>query len=330
MDNKELSVYMGLRWQDIERQALEFRYQLDGPATDGPDADLKQLFRLYAEAVYNKARCARDKYGFHPLGWATPDWKEDCQVSLAKHTAKGDPRDNTVLEAFMWFHGWPTAPASVGGETDKKVQAIKARLAATPGLPWALNEHEQQVWSPGTEQYIGTDGSMQDPEISFIVNASEDIKYLLSLLPAPAPSSSLLVGGPAASNEALAELERRYKAAQNEAEPGPYAAYFDKDWQKWLLLRADDEAQQKEGQDMSFARFDDCDMALLSRDALNALPALLARVRTVEAHSATLLSNLAQDIEQQLSWSDSVEEVRERLAVVLANYETVKGGQQDA
>lgn len=69
---------------------------------------LYTAFQHFAAHLYDKAMKARDKYGFHPLGWATPDWEAELQKGLAEHLLKGDPRDVAVYAMFAWFHGWPT------------------------------------------------------------------------------------------------------------------------------------------------------------------------------------------------------------------------------
>lgn len=107
--------------------------------------------------------------------------------------------------AALYLYRAPAAPLSLLGSGDaEKVSAIRRRLAAAPGLPWSVNEKEQQIWSAGTEQYIGTDGTMSDPEIAFIVNASEDMKFLLSLVSAAAST-----GGGAGDEQAEIEELRR-------------------------------------------------------------------------------------------------------------------------
>lgn len=72
-------------------------------------------------------------------------------------------------------------------EQNERIAAIGQRLAATPALPWAFNREAEQIWSPSTGLYIGTEGTATDPEIAFIVNAGEDIAFLLSLLPTTTP-----------------------------------------------------------------------------------------------------------------------------------------------
>jgi hypothetical protein len=73
----------------------------------------------------------------------------------------------------------PTTPVA-----DERLQEIRNRLAAVPGLPWIVDEMYHQVYSPSTGLYIGSVGKLTDPEIAFIVHASSDIEYLLTQLQA--------------------------------------------------------------------------------------------------------------------------------------------------
>lgn len=77
-----------------------------------PKADpLADLVAGFAKALLEKLRAAEAKYGYQN-DWMRPDWEAECQEHLAKHLAKGDPRDVAAYAAFCWHHGWPTTAVS--------------------------------------------------------------------------------------------------------------------------------------------------------------------------------------------------------------------------
>lgn len=69
------------------------------------------LVNGFAWALAEKLAKAQAKYGYTD-GWRRDDWEAECRASLMEHIAKGDPRDVAAYCAFMWRHGWSTAPAT--------------------------------------------------------------------------------------------------------------------------------------------------------------------------------------------------------------------------
>jgi hypothetical protein len=108
MTDQELFAYTQERGKLLNEATRSNKYQVRD-AEEAPDTLLREAIRHFSHDVYNKAMLARDKYGFHPLGWATPDWQEELQKGIAEHLQKGDPRDVAVYAMFAWFHGWGTA-----------------------------------------------------------------------------------------------------------------------------------------------------------------------------------------------------------------------------
>lgn len=119
MTDQELFAYTQERGRVLNEVTRHNKYHARD-AEEPADTLLREAMRHFLHDVYNKAMLARDKYGFHPMGWATPDWQEELQKGIAEHVQKGDPRDVAVYAMFAWFHGWSTAtPAPsllVGGE----------------------------------------------------------------------------------------------------------------------------------------------------------------------------------------------------------------------
>lgn len=67
------------------------------------------LVKRFAVALAKKLRLAEEKYGFGD-GWADDHWEKECLAHFHSHIEKGDPRDVAAYCAFMWHHGWITAP----------------------------------------------------------------------------------------------------------------------------------------------------------------------------------------------------------------------------
>lgn len=65
------------------------------------------LVDRFAAALKAKLNAAEKKYGWND-GWLSDDWEDVCQMRLADHIEKGDPRDVAAYCAFMWHHGWKT------------------------------------------------------------------------------------------------------------------------------------------------------------------------------------------------------------------------------
>jgi hypothetical protein len=82
------------------------RLLAEAPAAVKPDP-LEDLVHRFSTALLAKLRHAHEKYGFNNE-WAEDGWEAECQESLLKHLAKGDPRDVAAYCAFLWHHGWST------------------------------------------------------------------------------------------------------------------------------------------------------------------------------------------------------------------------------
>lgn len=65
----------------------------------------------FAEAMKEKFLAAQIKYGKRgSTDWMRNNWADECRVHLLEHVYKGDPRDVANYCAFLWFHGWSSAP----------------------------------------------------------------------------------------------------------------------------------------------------------------------------------------------------------------------------
>lgn len=96
--------------------------------------DTAALVSNFAVALAAKLRNAEQKYGYSN-GWLTDNWEAECRQQLDKHVAKGDPLDVAAYAAFMWRHGWRTAPATAVREPD--AETLRQQVAR---LREALNE----------------------------------------------------------------------------------------------------------------------------------------------------------------------------------------------
>lgn len=67
------------------------------------------LVARFSRSLAEKLSASERKYGWSD-DWTKDDWQDECQSALIKHVAKGDPLDVAAFAAFMWHHGWPTAP----------------------------------------------------------------------------------------------------------------------------------------------------------------------------------------------------------------------------
>ena len=96
------------------------------PRDDDPLADLVSRF---SAALLSKLRVAEKKYGYNN-DWQRDGWAETCREHLLEHIAKGDPRDVAAYCAFIWHHGWSTAPEVSAAEIDRVViDALKSDAA---------------------------------------------------------------------------------------------------------------------------------------------------------------------------------------------------------
>lgn len=83
---------------------------------DGLHPDTKALVLVFASAMAVKLHKAEKKYGYDN-SWKNDNWQRECQRDLLAHVTKGDPLDVAAYCAFMWHHGWTTAPKpAVKGE----------------------------------------------------------------------------------------------------------------------------------------------------------------------------------------------------------------------
>lgn len=112
MTDQELFAYTQERGKVLNEVTRANKYQTRD-ADEPADVLLRDAINHFAKDMYNKALLARDKYGFHPMGWACPDWQEEMQRQMAEHVLKGDPRDTGWLSTIAWYHGWSTATPSV-------------------------------------------------------------------------------------------------------------------------------------------------------------------------------------------------------------------------
>ncbi len=81
-------------------------------AVIGLHPSTQKLVNDFAQALGEKLLKAEQKYGYSDA-WSARDWQEKCLADFHHHIAKGDPRDVAAYCAFMWHHGWSTAPAGV-------------------------------------------------------------------------------------------------------------------------------------------------------------------------------------------------------------------------
>ncbi|MES2602136.1 MAG: hypothetical protein V4602_15140 [Pseudomonadota bacterium] len=78
---------------------------------DERDAPLVDLVSRFSAALLAKLKAAEAKYGYNNA-WMRDGWDATCQEHMIEHLAKGDPLDVAAYCAFMWHHGWATAPAT--------------------------------------------------------------------------------------------------------------------------------------------------------------------------------------------------------------------------
>lgn len=83
---------------------------LTAPAEPKDFPALRDLVARFSAALVDKLIAAEKKYG-HNDAWQADDWELACRDRMREHVAKGDPRDVAAYCAFMWHHGWSTAPA---------------------------------------------------------------------------------------------------------------------------------------------------------------------------------------------------------------------------
>lgn len=88
------------------------------------------LVKNFAKALAEKLRAAEIKYGYNH-GWSRMDWENECRHKLYEHLAKGDPRDVANYCAFMWTHGWSTAPSPSPADPARERQRF---------VEWRANE----------------------------------------------------------------------------------------------------------------------------------------------------------------------------------------------
>lgn len=103
-------------WESATEQVREgWRSMVDAvfEAAKPHRADLhhetEALINEFSAALADKLAEAERKYGYSDE-WAAGDWEDECRARLMEHIAKGDPRDVAAYCAFMWRHGWSTAP----------------------------------------------------------------------------------------------------------------------------------------------------------------------------------------------------------------------------
>ena len=110
---------------DCECDAVPFLKDIAAALAAQPHDDVRELHPdtatlvdRFAHALKQKLLASQKKYGWSD-NWMRPDWKEECQESLAQHMAKGDPRDVAAYAAFCWHHGWETALSTDSGPTEE-------------------------------------------------------------------------------------------------------------------------------------------------------------------------------------------------------------------
>lgn len=126
-------------------------YQLrDGHTISIPNDLLfhtKMLVLRFAEAMAEKLYKSQIKYGYiKGKTWAAEYWKNDCIKQFQEHSKKGDPLDVANYCAFMWHHGWNTAPpqpqtvrealeaCKYDCNTGEVIGIAHIALSTTPGL----------------------------------------------------------------------------------------------------------------------------------------------------------------------------------------------------
>lgn len=80
---------------------------------ESAEQEIELLVAGFASALRDKLIDAERKYG-HRNAWKRDDWADDLRAELARHVAKGDPRDVAAYCAFAWYHGWSLAAAAAG------------------------------------------------------------------------------------------------------------------------------------------------------------------------------------------------------------------------
>ncbi|WP_265440185.1 hypothetical protein [Bradyrhizobium sp. SEMIA] len=87
------------------------------PACNDP---LNALVARFAKALLAKLKLAEAN---GRSGWERDDWETQCRQGLLHHVEKGDPRDVAAYCAFMWHHGWATAPRTAAA-SDRQPQYV--------------------------------------------------------------------------------------------------------------------------------------------------------------------------------------------------------------
>lgn len=129
MTDQEFFAYTQERGRLLNEATRANKYNMRD-AEEPADLLLRDAIQHFGKDMYNKALLARDKYGFHPMGWAYPDWQEELQRQMAEHVLKGDPRDTGWISNMAWYHGWPTAaPAASSPIVVDAQPAFQPRVA---------------------------------------------------------------------------------------------------------------------------------------------------------------------------------------------------------
>jgi hypothetical protein len=96
------------------------------------------LVRRFTAALLLKLRAAEEKYGYG-ADWAHDGWTPDeIRADLAKHMAKGDPRDVAIYSAFLWHRNESTAAAVTEAIHPEIRKLIDATCGLTDGEMTAL------------------------------------------------------------------------------------------------------------------------------------------------------------------------------------------------
>ncbi len=115
------------------------------------DAPLVGLVSRFSAALLAKLKAAEAKYGYNNA-WMRDGWDATCQEHMIEHLAKGDPLDVAAYCAFMWHHGWATAPATppqpaVSGEVREAIARIidpAAKFESIEGVRWSIGDVERR------------------------------------------------------------------------------------------------------------------------------------------------------------------------------------------
>ncbi len=111
--------YRRFNKSEVEMTAARSRPALNDPVVDPRNSDegdersapLVDLVSRFSGALLAKLKAAEAKYGYNNA-WMRDGWDATCQEHMIEHLAKGDPLDVAAYCAFMWHHGWATAPAT--------------------------------------------------------------------------------------------------------------------------------------------------------------------------------------------------------------------------